>query len=82
MTRSRPSNAPPRLHRAKSGICVPALVDPPEGDAYGFPRRAPFLARLPEWPVENGYPEELIELYDAPRFTRILGEFVDDQPSP
>jgi hypothetical protein len=65
---------------------MPAEIDPPEGWRYGFPKPAPadalsgpFLARLPEWLIENGYPAELIELYDAARNTRIIGEFADEQ---
>ena len=64
-----------------------ALIDPPEGHLHGFPkpapvdaRRGPFMSRLPEWLVENGYPQELITLYDAPRFTRVIGRFMDDRP--
>lgn len=68
---------------------MPVLIDPPEGSRYGFPKPAPasatreeFLPRLPAWLVANGYPQELIELYDAVRFTRILGEFADEQIAP
>ncbi len=63
----------------------PPMIDPPEGHAYGFPKSAPtsaeagpFLAGLKEWLVENGYPEEFIDRYDAGRTTRIIGRFTDE----
>ena len=61
---------------------MPALIDPPEGWRYGFPKPVPdgadrkeFLAGLADWLVQNGYPQEMIERHNAANYSRVIGEF-------
>lgn len=65
---------------------MPPLIDPPEGWRYGFPKPVPadanaedFLADLPRWLVRNGYPEELVAMYDAGRTSRVIGDWSGTQ---
>jgi len=65
---------------------MPVLIDPPGGGNYGFPKEVPsdidskaFWARLSEWLVENGYPAEMLEPFGAEKYTRIIGNFDDDE---
>ena len=61
-----------------------ALIDPPEGWKYGFPKHAPEDLDLAEfekdeninrWLVENGYPHALIDMYGGRVRCRIIGEY-------
>lgn len=59
-----------------------ALIDPPEGWRFGFPKPAPagvgreaFLATLSDWLMENGYPRGLLDSSDVVACCRIIGEF-------
>lgn len=59
-----------------------ALIDPPEGWRYGFPKPVPegvgrdeFLQDLNAWLLANGYPQEMIDLYHGEVRCRIIGEF-------
>lgn len=63
---------------------MPALVDPPEGWKYGFPKPAPEGVdpaefekneNMNKWLVENGYPQALIDLYRGRVRCRIIGEY-------
>jgi hypothetical protein len=39
------------------------IIDPPSGWKYGFPKPIPEeVTDLGEWLVEEGYPEELVEV--------------------
>jgi hypothetical protein len=61
---------------------MPAIIDPPEGWRYGFPKPVPegvdrdeFLANLAVWLVANGYPQEMVDLFDGNVRCRIIGDF-------
>jgi hypothetical protein len=63
---------------------MPALIDPPEGWKYGFPKPAPVGAdrvefekneTINKWLVENGYPQALIDMYHGHIRCRIIGEY-------
>ncbi len=50
------------------------IIDPPEGWKHGFPKILPKhlvgnLGDIPAWLIENGYPEEDIEL--ALKYSRL-----------
>ena len=63
---------------------MPALIDPPEGWKYGFPKPAPDNVdpvefekdeNINKWLVENGYPQALIDMYHGRVRCGIIGDY-------
>ena len=52
------------------------LIDPPQGWAYGFPKKLPSPPpdNLHQWLIEQGYPEAEIKSYGNYFFCRYIGE--------
>ena len=42
------------------------MIDPPNGDCYGFPKIFPDnTGNIPAWLVENGYPQSEVDKWDG-----------------